>query len=145
MDRSRWNTHTQPFYGPFSGTTRVSRCQKRNFWTLWCKGRLMEADTLTIRLGATLSGLSSAHLHHPPCFFTCHFLSSVSSVGLLCASVCVQVCVCVYVCVCVSVYVCMCACVCVCCSDFRQRSELFLRSFDGYLSTRDDSDSMLNK
>jgi len=32
----RWNwlgrtqhTHTQPFYGPFSGTTRVSRCQKR--------------------------------------------------------------------------------------------------------------------
>ena len=102
MDRSRWNTHTQPFYGPFSGTTRVSRCQKRNFWTLWCKGRLMEADTLTIRLGATLSGLSSAHLHHPPCFFTCHFLSSVSSVGLLCASVCVQVCVCVCVCMCAS-------------------------------------------
>jgi len=29
-------THTpQPFYSPFSGTTRVSRCQKR---TLWCKG-----------------------------------------------------------------------------------------------------------
>jgi len=23
------STHTQPFYGPFSGTTRVSRCQKR--------------------------------------------------------------------------------------------------------------------
>jgi len=23
------HTHTQPFYGPFSGTTRVSRCQKR--------------------------------------------------------------------------------------------------------------------
>jgi len=22
-----------------------------NFWTLWCKGRLTEADTLTIRLG----------------------------------------------------------------------------------------------
>jgi len=22
-------THTQPFYGPFSGTTQVSRCQKR--------------------------------------------------------------------------------------------------------------------
>jgi len=21
--------HTQPFYGPFSGTTRVSRCQNR--------------------------------------------------------------------------------------------------------------------
>ena len=23
------HTHTQPFYSPFSGTTRVSRCQKR--------------------------------------------------------------------------------------------------------------------
>ena len=55
----------QPFYGPFSRTTRVSRCQKRNFWTLWCKGRLTEADTLTIRLDATPTGLTSAHLHHP--------------------------------------------------------------------------------
>ena len=35
--------------------------------------------------------------------------------------------------------------VCVCCSDFRSRSELFLRSFDCYLSTRDDADTMLNK
>ena len=24
-----WLHHTQPFYGPFSGTTQVSRCQKR--------------------------------------------------------------------------------------------------------------------
>jgi len=38
---------------------------EENFWTLWCKGRLTEADTLTIWLGATPSGLSSAHLHHP--------------------------------------------------------------------------------
>jgi len=43
---------------------------EENFWTLWCKGRLTEADTLTIRLGATPSGLTSAHLHHPPIFFT---------------------------------------------------------------------------
>jgi len=35
-------------------------------WTLWCKGRLTEADTPTIRLGATPSGLTSAHLYHPP-------------------------------------------------------------------------------
>jgi len=41
-----------------------------NFWTLWCKGRLTEADTPTIRLGATPSGLTSAHLHHPPIFST---------------------------------------------------------------------------
>ena len=42
---------------------------EENFWTLWCKGRLTEADTPTIRLGATPSRLTSAHLHHPP-FFT---------------------------------------------------------------------------
>jgi len=42
---------------------------EENFWTLWCKGRLTEADTLTIRMGATPSGLSSAHLHHPPYFY----------------------------------------------------------------------------
>ena len=40
------------------------------FWTLWCKGRLTEADTPTIRLCATPSGLTSAHLHHLPIFFT---------------------------------------------------------------------------
>jgi len=55
------------FYGPFSGTTRWADVEK-NFWTSWCKARLTEADTPTIWLGATPSGLSSAHLHHPPCF-----------------------------------------------------------------------------
>jgi len=43
---------------------------EENFWTLWCKRRLTEADTLTIRRSATPSGLTSAHLHHPPYFFT---------------------------------------------------------------------------
>jgi len=43
---------------------------EENFWTLWCKGRLTEADILTIWLGATPSGLTSAYLHHPPIFFT---------------------------------------------------------------------------
>ena len=43
--------------------------QQLYFWTLWCKGRLTEADTSTIRLGATPSGLSSAHLHHLPFFY----------------------------------------------------------------------------
>ena len=42
---------------------------EENFWTSWCKGRLTEADTSTIRLGATPSGLTSAHLHHPPIFY----------------------------------------------------------------------------
>jgi len=42
---------------------------EENFWTLWCKGRLTEANTPIIRLGATPSGLTSAHLHHPSYFF----------------------------------------------------------------------------
>ena len=42
---------------------------EENFWTLWCKGRLTEADTLTIRLGGTPSRLTSAHLHHPLILF----------------------------------------------------------------------------
>jgi len=42
---------------------------EENLWTLWCKGRLTEADTQTIRTGASPSRLNSAHLHHAP-FFT---------------------------------------------------------------------------
>jgi len=42
---------------------------EENFWTLWCMGRLTEADTQTIWLGATPSGPTNAHLCHPP-FFT---------------------------------------------------------------------------
>jgi len=41
---------------------------EENFWTLWCKGRLTKADTATIWLGTTPSGLTSAHLHHTPYF-----------------------------------------------------------------------------
>jgi len=57
------NHFTVPFPGPL--------CEPvpENFWTLWCKGRLTEADTLTIQLGTTSSRLTSADLHHPP-FFT---------------------------------------------------------------------------
>ena len=43
----------QPFYGPFSGTPPGEPVPEENFWTLWCKGRLTEADTPTIWLGAT--------------------------------------------------------------------------------------------
>jgi len=58
----------QQFYHPFSWTTWVSRCQKRTSG-LYGARRLTEADTPTIRLGATPSGLTSAYLGHPP-FFT---------------------------------------------------------------------------
>jgi len=44
----------QPFYGPFSRDHPGEPVPEENFWrTLWCKGRLTEADTPTIRLGAT--------------------------------------------------------------------------------------------
>ena len=42
---------------------------EENFWTLWCKGRSTEADTPTIQLGDTPSGLTSAYLRRPPIFF----------------------------------------------------------------------------
>ena len=68
------NTHTdkqhhtttvlRPFFRDHPGET----VPEENFWTLWCKGRLTEADTPIIQLGATPSRLTSAH-HHPP-FFT---------------------------------------------------------------------------
>ena len=54
---------------PFSRDHLGKLLPEENFWTLWCKGRLTEADTPTIRLGATPSGLTSAHLHHPPIFY----------------------------------------------------------------------------
>jgi len=57
---------------------------EENFWTLWCKGRLTKADTPTIRLGATPSGPTSAHLHHPTIFLqarcpSCHPTNSVKA------------------------------------------------------------------
>jgi len=49
----------QPFYGPYSGTTQMSQCQKRTSGLdFMVQGRLMEADTLTIPLGGTASGLT---------------------------------------------------------------------------------------
>jgi len=62
------HTHTtilQPFFRDHPGEL----VPEENFWTLWCKGRLAEADTPTIQLGATPSGLTIAHLQHPAIFF----------------------------------------------------------------------------
>ena len=58
--------HTTTVLRPFFRDHPGEPVTEENFWTLWCKGRLTEADTPTIRLGATPSGLSTAHLHHPP-------------------------------------------------------------------------------
>jgi len=53
------HTHTQPSYGPFSRTTRVSRCQKNLLLDFMVQRKITEADTLTIQLGATPSRLIS--------------------------------------------------------------------------------------
>jgi len=68
-----WTAVNQPHHTtvlrPFFRDHLGERVPEENFWTLWCKGRLTEANTPTIRLGATPSRLTSAHLHHPPIFF----------------------------------------------------------------------------
>jgi len=60
---NRHHNRLQPFFRDHPGEP----VPEEKFWTLWCKGRLTAADTQTIRLGATPSGLTSAH-HHPPIF-----------------------------------------------------------------------------
>jgi len=62
--------HTTTVLRPFFRDHPHEPVPEENFWTSWCKGRLIEADTPTIRLGDTPSGLCSAHLYHLPIFFT---------------------------------------------------------------------------
>jgi len=65
-------TTPQPFYGSFFRDHRGEPVPEENFWTLWCKERVTEVDTPTIRLGTTPSGLSSKQCLPPPLpmFFT---------------------------------------------------------------------------
>jgi len=63
------HTHTtvlRPFFRDHPGEP----VPEENFWILWCKGRLTEADTLTIRLGATPSGLTSWPTSSTACQFS---------------------------------------------------------------------------
>jgi len=57
--RTHTHTHTHTFYGPFSGTILVSRCQKNLLLDFMVQGEISEADIPTVRLGATPSGLIS--------------------------------------------------------------------------------------
>jgi len=61
--------HTTTVFRPSFRDHPGEPVPEENFWTLWCKGRLTEADTPTIRLGVTPAGLNSAHLHHPAIFY----------------------------------------------------------------------------
>jgi len=78
------NHHTTTVLRPFFWDHPSEPVPEENFWTLWCKGGLTEADTLTIRRRATPSGLTSAHLHRPPIFLqagcpSCHPTNSVKA------------------------------------------------------------------
>jgi len=50
---SQYHTTTTTILGPFFRDHPGEPVPEQNFWTLWCKGRLTAADTLTIRMGAT--------------------------------------------------------------------------------------------
>jgi len=65
ITKNNTTTVLRPFFQDHPGEP----VPEENFWTLWCKGRLKEADTPTIWLGATPIGLTSAHLHHPSHIF----------------------------------------------------------------------------
>jgi len=52
--------HTTTILWPFFRDHPGEPVKEDNFCTIWRKGRLTEADTQTIRLGATPSGLTSA-------------------------------------------------------------------------------------
>ena len=58
---NHYHNHTTTVLRPFFWDHPREPVPEENFWTLWRKGRLTEADTLTIRLGATQS-LSLIHI-----------------------------------------------------------------------------------
>jgi len=62
LDAMYTHKHTQPSTAEPPGWAGA----RRELLEFMVQGRLTEADTPTIRLGATPSGLTSAHLHHPP-------------------------------------------------------------------------------
>ena len=78
------HTHTHNHFTALFWDHPGEPVPEENLWTLWCKGRLTEADTPTIWLGATPSGLTSTHLHHPPIFLqagcpSCHPTNSAKA------------------------------------------------------------------
>jgi len=72
-------TTTTTILRPFFWDHPGEPVPEENFWTLWCKGRPIEADQLTIQLDATPSGLTIAHLHYPPIFYKQDALPAVQS------------------------------------------------------------------
>jgi len=59
----------QPFYGPFFRDHPGEPVPEENFWTLWCKGRLTEADTNHVA-GHHSIGTNQCQPPSSPHFFT---------------------------------------------------------------------------
>jgi len=57
-------TPPQPFYDSFPGPAKWAGARRERL-DIMVQGKITKADTPTIRLGATPSRLTSAHLHHP--------------------------------------------------------------------------------
>jgi len=68
MTHTHTHTHHNHFTALFPGPSGWASA-KRKLLDFLVQGRFTEADISTIRLGATPSGLTSAHLHHPPIFY----------------------------------------------------------------------------
>ena len=65
------HTHTQPFNGLWSGTTRVGWYQKKQFfWIFVEQGKIMGAEAPTVRVDATPTELTAPPPPQPPRFFT---------------------------------------------------------------------------
>jgi len=69
LSQGRYSHNSATVLRPFFWDHPGEPVPEENFWILWCKGRLTEANTSTIRLDATPSRLTSAHLHHPQFFY----------------------------------------------------------------------------
>ena len=67
MPRRSFCIHTTVLW-PFSGNTGWASA-KRELLDFVVQGRSTEVDTSTVQVGATQSGVTSAHLHHPPHIF----------------------------------------------------------------------------
>jgi len=63
------NTHTQPFYNHFLGLCRWASARRRNLLDFMVQGKITEADTPTIWLGATPPGLISDAPPSSPHFY----------------------------------------------------------------------------
>ena len=78
-----WNNHhtitvLRPFFRDHPGET----VPEENFWTLWCKGRLTEANTPPPGRHS-IRTKQWYHLHHPPFFYRPDALSATNSVKAL--------------------------------------------------------------